>query len=131
MLLLKAPVIVVEGLKMVSSWTPTIALLFLFGKLVPAQSRWSFIRRQFSVRVDIRTLLMSIVPLTTVLIGTIATVSIVRGESVSDLVIISPLTLVLMAIYHLPFGPVGEELGWHGFLLPHLRQKHSFLKATL
>ena len=59
MLLLNAPAIVIESLKMVSSWTPTIALLVLFPRLVPTETRWSYIRRQFSARVGRRTLVMS------------------------------------------------------------------------
>lgn len=31
----------------------------------------------------------------------------------------------------LPFGPMGEELGWRGFMLPRLLEKHSMLKSTL
>ena len=31
----------------------------------------------------------------------------------------------------LPFGPMGEELGWRGFMLPRLLEKHSALKSTL
>ncbi|MDW3652141.1 MAG: type II CAAX endopeptidase family protein [Bacteroidia bacterium] len=31
----------------------------------------------------------------------------------------------------LPFGPMGEELGWRGFMLPKLLEKHSILKSTL
>ncbi len=31
----------------------------------------------------------------------------------------------------LPFGPLGEELGWRGFMLPKLLEKHSVLKSTV
>ena len=31
----------------------------------------------------------------------------------------------------LPFGPMGEELGWRGFLLPKLLEKFSILKSTV
>lgn len=30
----------------------------------------------------------------------------------------------------LPFGPMGEELGWRGFMLPKLLEEHSILKST-
>lgn len=30
----------------------------------------------------------------------------------------------------LPFGPIGEELGWRGFMLPKLLEKHSIIKST-
>jgi len=31
----------------------------------------------------------------------------------------------------LPFGPMGEELGWRGFMLPKLMEKFSAIKSTL
>lgn len=31
----------------------------------------------------------------------------------------------------LPFGPMGEELGWRGFLLPKLLDKFSIIKSTI
>ena len=31
----------------------------------------------------------------------------------------------------LPFGPMGEELGWRGFMLPKLMEKFSIIKSTV
>lgn len=31
----------------------------------------------------------------------------------------------------LPFGPMGEELGWRGFLLPRLLERYSVVRATV
>lgn len=31
----------------------------------------------------------------------------------------------------LPFGPMGEELGWRGFMLPKLLEDHSIIKSTI
>lgn len=131
MLLLDAPMFVIEGLKIVSSWTPTIALLVLFPRLVPGEARWSYIRHQFSGHMDRRTLAVSIIPLVLVFVGAIGAATLIKGEGIPELVVLSPFTLLLTAFYLLPSGPVGEELGWRSFLLPHLQQKSSFLKGTL
>ncbi len=42
---------------------------------------------------------------------------------------ISSIPIWLLAA--LPFGPMGEELGWRGFLLPKLLEKHSMLKSSI
>lgn len=34
-------------------------------------------------------------------------------------------------LFALPFGPMGEELGWRGFLLPKLLEKFSIIKSTI
>ncbi len=31
----------------------------------------------------------------------------------------------------LPFGPMGEELGWRGFMLPRLMEKYSIIQSTI
>lgn len=130
MLVLQAPPVVVTGLQMAASWTPTLALLLLFATLVPGEKRLRFIRRRFTARPDRRTLSLSVLPLTAILLGTVTTASLVRGEPITELVVLSPLTGFLLALQHLLSGPLGEELGWRGFLLPHLRRRHSFIKAT-
>lgn len=33
-------------------------------------------------------------------------------------------------LFALPFGPIGEELGWRGFMLPKLLEKHSIIKSS-
>ena len=38
---------------------------------------------------------------------------------------------VLVFLLALPFGPLGEELGWRGFALPRLIEKHGWLGANL
>ncbi len=41
---------------------------------------------------------------------------------------ISNIPLLFLAA--LPFGPMGEELGWRGFMLPKLLEKNSVIKST-
>ncbi|MEM7367492.1 MAG: type II CAAX endopeptidase family protein [Bacteroidota bacterium] len=40
-------------------------------------------------------------------------------------------SLPLWVLLALPFGPMGEELGWRGFLLPKLLARYSIFKSTL
>ena len=42
--------------------------------------------------------------------------------------VVSILSYLLLA---LPFGPMGEELGWRGFMLPRLLQKYNVWRSSL
>lgn len=43
----------------------------------------------------------------------------------------NPARWMLLIVANLPFAPLWEELGWRGFLLPRLQNKHSGLIASL
>lgn len=41
------------------------------------------------------------------------------------------LLVPVMLVTALPFGPLGEELGWRGYALPRLQKRHSALTSSL
>ena len=43
----------------------------------------------------------------------------------------SPIRLLFLIVFNLPFAPLWEEIGWRGFLLPKLEARHSGLRASL
>jgi membrane protease YdiL (CAAX protease family) len=43
----------------------------------------------------------------------------------------SPIRLLLLIVFNLPFAPLWEEIGWRGFLLPKLESTHNGLSASL
>ena len=40
-------------------------------------------------------------------------------------------SIPLFLLLALPFGPMGEELGWRGFMLPRLLEKHGPLQSSI
>jgi membrane protease YdiL (CAAX protease family) len=42
-----------------------------------------------------------------------------------------PIRLFLLILLNLPFGPLWEEIGWRGFLLPRLQTKYNGLLASM
>ncbi|NNF33970.1 MAG: CPBP family intramembrane metalloprotease, partial [Saprospiraceae bacterium] len=39
--------------------------------------------------------------------------------------------ILVWILLALPFGPMGEELGWRGYMLPKLLARHSVIKSTI
>jgi uncharacterized protein len=66
-------------------------------------------------------------------VSTIAvlTVYVLRGGSIGPFDNSALARLPLLIAMAIPNGPLGEELGWRGFLLPRLTQRMSLLKASL
>ncbi|MBN3524715.1 type II CAAX prenyl endopeptidase Rce1 family protein [Paenibacillus apiarius] len=53
------------------------------------------------------------------------------NQPFSELLILSPATLVILFIRNLISGPLGKELGWRAFFLTELQKKHTLLKSAI
>ncbi|SEN91739.1 CAAX protease self-immunity [Amphibacillus marinus] len=118
-------------LQTVSAWSPTFVFLIMFKRIYPADSRLRFIQEQFSVKVEPRILLVSILLPLMVFLGTLGFVIFFYQIPVNQLVITSPVTLLYMLPVHLIAGPLGEELGWRSFLSIELEKKYSLLASAV
>lgn len=118
-------------LQTISAWTPTFVLLLMFKKIYPQDNRLQFIRRQFSEKIKLTTLLAAIGLPLAIFIGTLLSAVVIYGKPYYDLMMISPLPLLYMLPLHLISGPLGEELGWRAFLLTELQTKYPPLKSGM
>lgn len=57
--------------------------------------------------------------------------SLAEYESLSFPSFDRPLSSFALECFIITMGSYGEEIGWRGYLLPELRQKHSFFSSTL
>ncbi len=127
-----SPNIYIVLAQIIMAWTPTMAYAIIHPKVDPCRSLWRHIAGQFATPIRLLPLLASI------LIPVVATIivwvgySVVSGKALFNLVAdLSVMTLLAMFIDSLIRGPLGEELGWRGYLQTELNKRFSLLKSSL
>lgn len=127
---LGAPGWVVYLLPVICAWSPTFALLILFRKLYPESTLGSFIKQQFDSKLKPSCLLIPIgVQVLIFMVGAAIHAS-VNGTAWLSAMSTSFSVLALGFLDQLIRGPLGEELGWRGFMLNHLQTKYSPLASA-
>ncbi|MDH4138142.1 MAG: CPBP family intramembrane metalloprotease [Anaerolineae bacterium] len=118
--------------QIVMAWTPTAAFAIVHSRVDPGRSVWRYIADRFATPIRLLPLLGSI------LIPVVATIivwvgySMVSGKVLFDLVAkLSVESILLMFLDSLIRGPLGEELGWRGYLQIELNKRFSLLKSSL
>ena len=114
-----------------SSWTSTFMFIFMFKKIYPQKNLWDFVKVQFSERVKVTTVLYIFFIQMFVLVGSLIVTSKIWNVPIYEQVTSSWPTLLLLFGYNLIQGPLGEELGWRGFVLNELQKKFSPLKSAI
>ncbi|WP_010095436.1 CPBP family intramembrane glutamic endopeptidase [Ornithinibacillus scapharcae] len=118
-------------LQIVSAWSSTIAIVILFRRINPDINLWSFIKRQFTTRLNLR-VLATLITIQTLI--TTVTISFLTNytESLHSILSFSSFPPVIFAFFdNLVRGPFGEELGWRGYALNKLQKQYSPLKSSL
>ena len=129
---LDSPNYLVVIMQIVMAWTPTIAFAIIHRRIDPGRSLWRDILDRFTTSLKLLPLLASI------LFPVIATIivwigySVVLGKPLFDLLAkVSIGSILIMFFDSLIRGPLGEELGWRGYLQLELNKRFSLLKASL
>lgn len=116
------------ALLILTLWTPNIAALILSAliggraavrDLLGGWGRW---------RVGIGWYAAALSPLA-IGLGCGAAYLLTGGEPSGALVTLSPGMAILVVISEALSGPMGEELGWRGFMLPHLQKRFTALTS--
>lgn len=118
-------------LQTISAWTPTIVLLILFQSIYPNDSRQGFIRRQFNVPIKRSVLIQAIGSLLFVFGLTLFALRVGLNQPISQILILSPATLLSRIPLQLFSGPLGEELGWRAYMQTSMETKHTLIKSSL
>lgn len=128
-MLFGAPESLIHILQIISSWSPTFAILILLKRIFPGIRMWDYIKGQFTSRVK-ASVLSTIVLLQVIIVAATVFLLSITNDTLA-LSFTSLGILVTSFLNTLVFGPMGEELGWRGYALNELQKKYSPLRSAL
>ena len=123
--------LVVEILRVLASWTATFVFIAMFHKIYPQDNLWDFVKKQFRERITISTVLCIVLIQFLVLIGSLLFTKKVWNVPIYEQITASWASLLILFGYNLILGPLGEELGWRGFVLNELQKRYSPLRSAI
>ncbi|WP_245809013.1 CPBP family intramembrane glutamic endopeptidase [Shouchella patagoniensis] len=121
----------VEVLIVLSSWSATFVFVLMFRKIYPHRNLWNYIKSQFREKLSVLTVVCVVCIQSLLLIGVLFLSYIVWNVPISEQLTASWASLFLLFGYNFILGPLGEELGWRGFVLNELQKRVSPLKSAL
>jgi membrane protease YdiL (CAAX protease family) len=116
------------GLLILLLWTPNIAALILSALIGGGPAARVLLGGWGRWRVSVWCYAVALSPLA---IGFVAAAVylLTGGEPSEPLVTLSPGMFIVFLIFEALYGPMGEELGWRGFMLPHLQRRFNALTS--
>jgi uncharacterized protein len=120
-----------EILKVISAWTATFVFIVMFRKIYPKDNLIHYIKRQFSEKIKVSTVLCIILLQFLIFLGILLLTSTAEKVPINAKLTTSWITLLVVFCDALIRGPLGEELGWRGFVLNELQKKFSPLKSAI
>lgn len=130
MIFLKAPYIA-EVLKAISAWTPTLIFVVMFHKLYRKEKLADYTKKLFSERINWQVVLCIVLIQGIIFLGSILWTYKVHNEPIQEQLYLSWSTWLMLFFSNLVRGPLGEEIGWRGFMLKELQKSTNGLKAAV
>jgi CAAX protease family protein len=114
---------------LIGAYGPTIAAIIV-QYIIDKKKLKVLLRSLIKVKSSLKIILFVItVPMLFYLVAYLFSIKVFDGNlSFNWLIALSNIPFWFLAA--LPFGPMGEELGWRGFMLPKLLEKYSIIKST-
>ena len=127
---LRLPAITTEIVKIISAWSSTFAFLILFRRIYPGVRLSDFIKEKFAQRINFRVVVSIIILQSVIYVTTIALLP--DTQTIIDTIASTGVaTTISVFLWHLLWGPLGEQLGWRGYMLNELHKEYSPLTAAL
>ncbi len=118
-------------LKNICAWSPTFAVLILFKKLYPEKTLSQYIKGNFKTKIKWQTVFLVILLQLVIFVAALFTFSIVNKVDFSSLEFVPFTSILSLFIINITSGPLGEELGWRGFIYNELRSKNSLITSAM
>ncbi|KPI46770.1 CAAX protease [Clostridioides difficile] len=130
-IMIKLPAVISDIALCISSWSSTFAFMILFKKIYPDKKFLVYVKGKFrnKFKFSIVSIAISIQVLITIVV--ILILASKNHGTIPNFKISSLGVLIYFFLKTLFAGPLGEELGWRGFVQNHLQKKHSPLKASI
>jgi membrane protease YdiL (CAAX protease family) len=126
-----APPLVQRIVEAFCAWAPTFAFLIMFKKLRPETNLKDFVKSVFSQKLRLDLMLVSGVAVVLSSIVPLLILSFSEGQSFTSFFSLKGYSLPVTLLLCLFAGPLGEELGWRGYLRVELDKKYSFIQASI
>ncbi len=126
-----APPLIQRIVQAFCAWAPTFAFLFMFKKLIPATTLKDFIISVFKQKIRLDLMIVSGFAVILSSMLPLWVLSISGGKPFVSYFSLHGYTLLTSFFLSLFAGPLGEELGWRGYLRVELDKKFGFIKASL
>lgn len=130
-LVFNAPPVIQRTVEAFCAWAPTFAFLIMFKKLRPATNLMDFVKSVFSQKLRLDLMLVSGVAVILSSIVPLLILSFSEGQSFTSFFSLKGYPLPVTLLLCLFAGPLGEELGWRGYLRVELDKKYSFIQASI
>ena len=119
------------GLGLIGAYGPTLSAIILTGIRFGKPGLRALFRKLLLWRVGIGWWLYALLLPAALYVGALAVYAATGGVVGSFIPALGLGRLAPTLLFLLPFGPLAEELGWRGYLLPHLQQRTTALFASL
>ncbi|TVQ96755.1 MAG: CPBP family intramembrane metalloprotease [Spirochaetaceae bacterium] len=126
-----APPVVQRIVQAFCAWAPTFALLILFRKLRPDTSLKDFVTGVFRARIRLDLMLVSAAAVVVSSLIPLLILSQSAGQPFTSFFSLKGYSLPATLLLSLFAGPLGEELGWRGYLRVELDKKYRFITASV
>lgn len=130
-IMLDAPKSMTNFLQIIAAWSSTFAFMILFKKIYPDLRLKDFVKQQFTLKIRFSVLITIVIIQVIIIAATIFLLSNTSSTLGLALSFVGFGPLLFAFLDQLVRGPLGEELGWRGYVLNELQTKYSPLRSAL